>query len=398
LHIVKTEREVDRLRERLSAWDDVAEVEREKKRLEEEEKRISQEQQDEQSKKKGKKGPESWKLRGAARPAWEVYDFDTRYVDPYMKDQEEAHKKAKRSRNILVLYKGRLGDESDNGPPQPQSRNFLALLMQLGHLCLQAKKFKAARAAFIECMDLDGTEHPITSARCRLMRLYLEANRPDSARRLWERLPNEKSVWIRYSAALVEYVSWKLLKEKGSTRESADALLAQAIQANVFCAYYLAYFETFESVMEYTEDIEDAYEQTLEEAIEYCCSEQHGAWLGTEGAIEWLQRVILRALNGRPLAGGALGSSDMEWQDRLVQLEEDYESRKSDGGSSESRSGDAHDESRSDDDHDESQSDDEEPDTKMFAGMFRTGLEMLQDAGEFAKEVPDSDAEDDPSD
>lgn len=36
-------------------------------------------------------------MQGAARPTWEVYDFDTRYVDPYIKDQEEAHKKAKRS-------------------------------------------------------------------------------------------------------------------------------------------------------------------------------------------------------------------------------------------------------------------------------------------------------------
>jgi predicted RNase H-like HicB family nuclease len=185
------------------------------------------------------------------------------------------------------------------------------------------------------------------------------------------------------------------LKETGSTRESAEALLAQAIQANVFCAYYLAYFKTFESVMEYTEDIEDAHEQTLEEAIEYCCSEQHGAWLGTEGAIEWLQRLILSALNGRHVAGGALGSSDMEWQDRLVQLEEDYESRKNDGNSDEAQSDDDDDDSQRDGD---SRSAEEEPDTKMFAGMFRTCLDMLHDAGEFTKEVPDSDAEEDPSD
>jgi hypothetical protein len=372
LHIVKTEREVDKLRERLRAWDDIAEEEREKKLLEEERKAHEQQVEPSTSRKKGRKGPESWKLRGAARPAWEVYDFDTRYVDPYIKDQEEAHKKAKRSRNVLLLYKGRLGDESSNGPPQPQSRNFLALLMQLGHLCLQAKKYKAARAAFIECMDLDGTEYPITSARCHLMRLYLEANRPDSARRLWERLPKDKSVWIRYSAALVEYVSWKILKEKGSTRDSAETLLAQAIQANVFCAYYLAYFETFETVMEYTEDIEDANEQTLEEAIEYCCSEQHGAWLGTEGAIEWLQQVIWRALNGRPIASGALSSSDMEWQARLKQLEDDYDRRKSVGDGDES----CIDDKKPDV---ESQNDDEEPDVKMFAGMFRTGMEMLRD-------------------
>jgi hypothetical protein len=283
---------------------------------------------------------------------------------------EEACEKAKRSRNILVLYKGRMGQQV--GPPQPASRNFLALLMQLGHLCLQAKKYKAARAAFIECMDLDGTDEPITSARCQLMRLYLEANRPESARRLWERLENDTSVWIRYSAALVEYVSWKLLEEKGSTRESAEALLAKAIQANVFCAYYLAFSETFDTVMEYTEDIEDANEETLEEAIEYCCSEQHGAWMETEGSIEWLKQVILRALNGGVVAGGKLTKTDLEWEERLehlVQEQIEYENDEMEA---------------------ETKDEEEEHDTKMFAGMFRTGMEMLQDAGEFANTVLDS--------
>jgi len=360
LHIVKTEREIDRLRQRLRAWDDIEEEERARKEG------LASTEQQEEPKKKGKKGPETWKLRGAARPAQEVYDFDTRYEDKHVKAHEEACQKAKRSRNILVLFKGRMGEESDNGPPQPASRNFLALLMQLGHLCLQAKKYKAARAAFIECMDLDGTEQPITSARCHLMRLYLEANRPESARRLWEKLPNDTSVWIRYSAALVEFVSWNLLKEEGSTRESAEALLAKAIQANVFCAYYLAFFETFDTVMEYTEDIEDAEEQTLEEAIEYCCSEQRGAWMETEGSIEWLRQVILRALHEGSVVG--LTKSHLEWEERLDQLVEEQEDNQ--------------------DDEDDISEDGEEHDLKMFAGMFVTGMEMLQDAGAFAAVVP----------
>lgn len=360
LHIVKTEREVEKLRQRLRAWDDVEEEERKRKELQ---------PPPPPQKKSKKKGPETWKLRGAARPASQVYDFDTRYVDPHAKAHEEACNKAKRCRNILVLYKGRMGEESDDGPPQPSSRNFLALLMQLGHLCLQAKKYKAARAAFIECTELDGTEQPITSARCHLMRLYLEANRPDSARRLWERLPNDTSVWIRYSAALVEYVSWKLLKEEGSTRESAEALLASAIRANVFCAYYLAFIETFDAVMEYTDEIEDADEQTLEEAIEYCSSEQRAAWMETEGSIEWLKQAILRVLHGKQLAD--LTKADLEWEDRLRRQVDERESE------SDRKEG------------DDNESDDEEHDVSMFSGMFRTGMEMLQFAGGLAA-APDS--------
>jgi hypothetical protein len=55
-------------------------------------------------------------------------------------------------------------------------------------------------------MDLDSLEKPITLARCHLMRLYLDADRPESVQRLLERLPkNDKSVWIQYSRVLMEY-------------------------------------------------------------------------------------------------------------------------------------------------------------------------------------------------
>lgn len=366
LHITKTQREIEKLRQRLRAWDDVTEA-----AAEEEERQRKEEAEQPPKKKSRKKGPETWQLRGAARPAYQVYDFDTRYEDKHAKAHEEACKKAKRSRNILEIYKGRLGKEE--GPPQPASRNFLALLMQLGQLSLEAKKYKLARAAFIECMELDGTEQPITSARNHLMRLYLEANRPESARRLWERLPQDPSVWIRYSAALVEYVSWSLLKEEGSTRQSAEALLAKAIQANVFCAYYLAFSETFDAVMEYTADIEDAHEQTLEEAIEYCSSEQRAAWMETEGSIEWLRQTILRALHGGNVADGALTKSDLEWEQRLEQLVEEQEGEGN----------------NQDDGDDNSQDGDDEHDVRMYSGMFRTGMEMISDAGGFASAIPD---------
>jgi tetratricopeptide (TPR) repeat protein len=357
LHITKTQREIDKLRERLENWDDVEEA-----------KKGQREASNEPSikNKKGRKGPETWKLRGAARPASEVYDFDTRYEDPHLKAHEEATAKAKRQRNVLAIYKGRLGDESsDDCPPQPHCRNLLALLMQLGMLQLEAKKYKAARAAFLECMELDGTEHPITSARARLMRLYLEANRPDSARRLWERLSNDTSAWIRYSAALVEYVSWKILGEEGSSQSSAEALLAQAIRSNVYCAFYIAFHDFFESVMEYTDEIEEADEGTLEEAIEYCNSEQWGAWIGTDGAVEWVLEVLLGATQGRQPGseGGTLQPSDLEWKERLREIEQLCDREEG------TRTGE----------------EDEGVDVAMFAGMFRTAMEMVEDSGELVR-------------
>merc|ERR1712161_41015 len=126
-----------------------------------------------------------------------------------------------------------------------------------------------------------------------------EANRPDSARRLWENLsPTDPAVWIRYSAVLIEFVSFKILREEGSSESKCEFHLAAAIKSNIFCAYYIAFFDSFNKVMEYTEDIENADESSpLEEAIEYCNSEQMGAWLGTNGATDWVRNFLVRNLN-----------------------------------------------------------------------------------------------------
>ena len=373
LHIKLVQRQLDRLRDRLQAWDEQEEQQRlEKERLEKER---QEEAELEPKKRKGRKGPETWKLRGAARPAWQVYDFDTRYVDPHVKAHEEAKKKAQRIRNIFSLCQGRFGEQDSADVPQPQCREFLALLMQLGNLCLQANQLKTAREAFLECMALENADHPSTPARCQLMKLYLEANRPESARRLWERLsPDDPAVWIRYTAALIEYVSWKLQGEEDSSEDSVRALMAKAIQSNVFCAYYLAFWESFQHAMDYTEEIEDADEdRPLEEAIEYCNSEQgYGAWEGTEGALDWIRSLILSTLKGNPQ--GDLSVKDLEWKDKLKLIKEEYEtnadSKEQEVGEDASESGEEKDED-----------DESKVDGAMFAGMFQTAMEMLEDSG-----------------
>ena len=364
LHTKRVQRQLDGLRVRLERWDD---VEERKIRLEKEmaERKRSEEELNPPAKKRRRKGPETWKLKGAARPAHLVYDFDTRYVDPHVKAHEEARAKAKRCRNVFATCRGRFGEEGSDDVPQPFCREFLSLLMQLGNLSVEVKQLKTARKAFLECMDLDSPTTPITPARCQLMRMYMECNRPESARRLWERLgPDDPSVWIRYSAALIEYVSWKLLGEEGSTEQTAGLLLAQAVKANVFCAYYLAFFDTFHDGMEYTDDIEDANEGSpLEEAIEYCNSEQVGAWHGTEGASEWIRDSLLRALHSRDGENSALSPSDLEWRKKLAAARENFRDEGEDGHAFDD--------------------DDEGPnvDLHMFAGMFETCMEMLEEAG-----------------
>mmetsp|Transcript_9369 Transcript_9369/g.20149 ORF Transcript_9369/g.20149 Transcript_9369/m.20149 type:complete len:593 (-) Transcript_9369:190-1968(-) len=426
LAISQTQRKVDALRMRLEKWDPAEEAKRpdqeeeadhlkrvklysENMKLDEDARKIAQHDQNllnakrginnshhrrkANLKKKPRPGPETWKLRGAARPAWEVYDFDTRYVDPHIKAKEEAAEKATRIRNVIALCRGRFALDSDDDdkhdfhPPQPQCREFLSSLTQLGSLHLEKKNYSSARKAFLEVLELEGTSWPysITNARTQLMNMYLETNRPASARRLWEQLENDGSAWIRYSAALIEYVSWNLLQEKGSTAETAEKLLTKAIRGNVYVAFFLGWRDTMDNAMEYTEELVeygDCDSGSILEAIEYACSTGEdkgmGMWEGTEGSLEWVRSVILRVLNDddRVCADqDSLTKADLlSWETKLSKEEESFDEKRNE-----------QEEIQKTEDDIEGGRNDQEPDLLMYAGMFRTGMDWLQDAGDFLK-------------
>jgi len=373
LHITKTKRSLDALRQRLSAWDDVTERKRAK---EEEEARRKKEQEEEQpQKRRCRPGPETWKLRGAARPAWEVYDFDTRYIDPHLKAHEEAEERAQRSRNLLIVAKGKFGSTTD--VPQPVCRDFLGQLMHLGLLYEQANKIKSARTTFLECLELDSATEPITCARSHLMRIYLKAKRPESARPLWERFPTDDNVWIRYTQVLVEYQITQTGKTATDDDDETSSLnhnddnakeaLVQAIRSNIYCAYYLAFGrDVFDDVMEYVEEIEDATEdEPLELAIEYCNSEQRKAWEETSGAIEWIRSILLRENKEE-----SVSLEDLDWKGPLQRMEGAARAAQKE-------------EEEEDDEEGERvntcEDDLEEVDVLMFAGMFRTAMEMVEE-------------------
>jgi tetratricopeptide (TPR) repeat protein len=169
-----------------------------------------------------------------------------------------GEEKATRCVNLLVVHRGRFGHDAPDA-----AREYLGLLMQLGHISVEAKKYKTAREAWLECIELEGDD-PITTARESLMRMYLDLKRYDAAYRLGERLADDPSVWIRYSYAVMA------LQQKKPDAE-VEKCMVRAIQSNPFCAYYLAFYDTFNGVMEYTEDLaesEDEPQSSLEEAIE----------------------------------------------------------------------------------------------------------------------------------
>jgi hypothetical protein len=397
LHLTKSQRAVDDMKERLQVWDA-----QEEKKKEIERKRL-EEMEPVPYKKRGRLGPETWKLRGAARPAWEVYDFDVRYVDPHIEAHKHAKEKASRCVNLLVVHRGRFGHDAPDA-----AREYLGLLMQLGHISVEAKRYKTAREAWLECIELEGDD-PITTARESLMRMYLDLKRYDAAFRLGERLADDPSVWIRYSFAVVA------VQQK---KPEAEQCMVRAIQANPFCAYYLAFYDTFNGVMEYTEDLaesEDEPQSSLEEAIEYCSSETAPLWLDSKANLT-LRNILVRAAQGNH---SELKPSDLEWSTRLTKIEEECDriqakeaeaaetASKDENGEEEveEEAEDANEESseneedvkeekpqgrkrrnRPEEDEDESDEEEEEEevevDVRMYAGMFRTAMEMLQESGQ----------------
>jgi hypothetical protein len=358
LHITMTKRAVDSLRDRLKQWDSVIE---EKKRKEREEAIRKKEEESHESncdpKKRQRLGPETWKLRGAARPAWEVYDFDVRYVDPYIKEKEEASASFQRRENLLVRFQNKFGESS----VPLECREFLGLLMQLGLLYRQANKIKASRSTFLELMDLDSIENPVTLARCYLIRLYIEATRTDSAKRLLQRLPrNDKSVWVQYSRVIVEY---RTLKQSNEI-ELINSVVS-AVKTNLYCALYLAFGEIFDDAIEFAEEIVDATdEEPLEEAIEYCNSEQRHHWESEDGLLSWFQSLVLSVLKDKKEERN-LSPSDFDWKSRLDSIEKAAKAVRALEIDTSAE--------------DNEKMNEEEVDILMFAGMFRTAMEMVEE-------------------
>ena len=424
LHIEHSKRQLQTLHQRLRNWDPQEEAIKYQKALEEAakaEQEALQSVDEKKRRRRRRKGPETWKLRGAARPAHEVYDFDTRYVDPHIKAHEQAQAKARRSLNLLVMGKGHFGSPTlssqipslvcrpdssssvtsetmDVDPSLDLRRDYLSLKMQLGHLSQQAKHFKTARECFLECIDLEGSgaddDNFVTTAREDLMKLYMHLGRHKAALRLGEQLVTKSNfvntpVWILYSLALVSFLLQKNeTGQKEATDEKDDMIrndctkryMQMAIKSNPFCAYYLAFYDTFASVMEYTDDVHDAEEgpqTSFEEAIEYCSSGQAELWCKSE-ANEVLRTLLVQAKQTKIATNEeALSSEDVGWEEKLSRIEEHYDAL--DNTKAEEMDG------EDGDGHGDAPDSDaalDQLDVRMYAGMFRTAIEMIESAGQ----------------
>jgi hypothetical protein len=354
LHFTKTYRKMEQLKDRLAQWDPVAEAELQ--RNEEEEKKqlllLQEQEQGIQKKKWVRPGPETWKLKGAARPAHLVYDFDTRYQCPHQKAHDDYKTKQSRQQNLLQT------PWAEEGRAASVLRDYMSTLMQCGHLQVEMGGNNNSPIPFWqECMTLERL-HSLqwTTAPRDILQWYMDQGDSQQAEQFLEQHPPSDDVWWVFSSA------WLAVELQRSPHER----MVSAVRNNPFGAYYLAFYETFDQVFEYQDELQEADDipqSSLEEAIEYCTSV--GKMWKSNGADRILKRLILDTLQQEAKDGDSTSEltwRDLEWKIRLAKIEEAYEKQ------------------RNNDDNAP-----EGPDISMYAEMFRTSMDMLEQAGTIPK-------------
>ena len=308
--------------------------------------------------------PEKWELKGAARPASEVYDFDVNFVDVHVKALEDHKTSLARSVDLAVTRRGKF---SHADSPQPMCLDFLNALRDHATECVAAKKFKEARETYKEAIALDA-ESDVFGFRGRLISMFLECNKPDSIRRFVEDEASTSSTGgthrsgvVMYAYALIEYVSAHLLKEDDSDAATARAALKAALKTNLYIGLYLAFYDTFTECVEYAEEVMFCEEGGVLEAVKFGSSQQSvAAWMETEGATDWLREETITILLG------ARGEKESEWADwatRLGEASDDAGDKDAEKDEDDTLVGDVH----------------------MYAGMFLTAMEMVEESSVFDK-------------
>ncbi|CAI5741897.1 unnamed protein product [Hyaloperonospora brassicae] len=229
---------------------------------------------------KGPTSPSQWRLKGAARPAallakiaaGELDELGNEYPKPV--ETFDLYEE--------VLQEGRLAEHED-------TKDYVGLLKQLAAACCDAGMCNRGIQNYELCMSLDKTD----SFRSRegLACALVDEGRGLEARALIEQQQDLDSAVLAYCQVIIEYVSWEVLEEEGSSEEVVQAAFRKAFRLNPFIAVVIAYHETFFQVMEYVEDIKDATRGSIEEAFVYV-SQHIGVWIDTVGAYEWIEKEL----------------------------------------------------------------------------------------------------------
>jgi hypothetical protein len=233
---------------------------------------------------KGPTPPDQWTLKGAARPAALLARIAAGELD-------ECGNEFPKPVETFDLYEqerkqGKLAEHND-------TKEYIGLLQQLAAACCEAGMPDRGIKNYELCMSLDKTDsfHSREGLACALV----DEGRGAEARALIEEHKDENSAVLAYCMVIIEYVSWEVLEEEGSSEEVVQAAFRKAFALNPFMAVVIACHETFFQVMEYVDEIKDPKRGSIEEAFVYA-SQNMSVWMDTVGAYQWVEKE----LNERP--------------------------------------------------------------------------------------------------
>ncbi|KAL3665929.1 hypothetical protein V7S43_009349 [Phytophthora oleae] len=228
----------------------------------------------------GPKPPSEWKLTGAARPAAMLAKIAAGELD-------ECGNEFPKPVETFDLYEkmvkqGYLAENKD-------TKEYLGLLKQLAAACCEAGMSDRGIKNYELCMSLDKTDsfHSREGLVCALV----DEGRGAEARTLIEEHKDENSAVLAYCQVIIEYVSWEVLEEDGSSEEVVQKAFRKAFALNPFMAVVIAYHDTFFQVMEYVDEIKDPKRGSIEEAFVYI-SQNIGVWVDTVGAYQWIEKEL----------------------------------------------------------------------------------------------------------
>ncbi|KAE9328715.1 hypothetical protein PF008_g16111 [Phytophthora fragariae] len=229
---------------------------------------------------KGPKPPSEWKLKGAARPAALLAKIAAGELDECGNEFPEPIETF--DLYAQVEEQGKLAEHKD-------TKEYISLLKQLAAACCEAGMPDRGIKNYELCMSLDKTDsfHSREGLACALV----DEGRGAEARVLIDEHKDEQSAVLAYCQVIIEYVSWEVLEEEGSSEEVVQAAFRKAFALNPFMAVVIAYHETFFQVMEYVGEIKDAMRGSIEEAFVYA-SQNIGVWMDTVGAYQWIEKEL----------------------------------------------------------------------------------------------------------
>ncbi|KAF4135479.1 hypothetical protein GN958_ATG15361 [Phytophthora infestans] len=229
---------------------------------------------------KGPKPPSEWKLKGAARPAALLAKIAAGELDEC---GNEFPKPVETFDLYEMMFKeGKMAEHND-------TKEYISLLKQLAAACCEAGMPDRGIKNYELCMSLDKADyfHSREGLACALV----DEGRGAEARALIEEHKDEDSAVLAYCQVVIEYVSWEVLEEEGSSEEVVQKAFRKAFALNPFLAVVIAYHEAFFQVMEYVEEITDPKRGSIEEAFVYI-SQNIGVWVDTVGAHQWIEKEL----------------------------------------------------------------------------------------------------------